>query len=100
MREKGKMKGKQNRILTGIAAALVLVTAVVMYAVHRAVPFMMDDLWYATLLAEDTPVRTVSDIFKSQIWHYFNWGGRSMTHSILQLTLLAGESAADVLNVG
>ena len=100
MREKGKMKGKQNRILTGIAAALVLVTAVVMYAVHRAVPFMMDDLWYATLLSEDTPVRTVSDIFKSQIWHYFNWGGRSMTHSILQLTLLAGESAADVLNVG
>lgn len=93
------MKEKQGRILFGITAVLMLITIGVTYLTHRMVPFMMDDLWYATLLSEDTPIRTFGDIVKSQVWHYQNWGGRSMTHSILQLTLLAGEAAADVLNV-
>lgn len=80
-------------LLTGIALAVIWMT-------HRAVPFMMDDLWYSTLLYDETPIRTLKDILDAQIWHYQNWGGRSMTHTILQLTLLAGQSAADILNVG
>jgi hypothetical protein len=66
---------------------------------HRAVPFMMDDLWYSTKLSNEEPIHNLKDIIESQIWHYNNWGGRSMTHGILQLTLLAGEKAADILNV-
>ena len=76
------------------------VSALVMYTTHREVPFMMDDLWYSTMLSDDRPITSIADIIKSQIWHYNNWGGRSMTHAILQLTLLAGEQAADILNVG
>lgn len=60
---------------------------------------MMDDLWYSTMLSSETPIASLGDIVQSQTWHYFNWGGRSMTHGILQLTLLAGETAADILNV-
>ena len=71
----------------------------VMFVTHRSIPFMMDDIWYSTMLSDDTPIASVSDIMKSQVWHYNNWGGRSMTHGILQLTLLAGELAADVLNI-
>lgn len=82
-----------------LSGGLLLLSIVVIYMTHRAVPFMMDDLWYSTLLSEDTPIASFSDIVKSQVWHYFNWGGRSMTHGILQLTLLAGEQAADLLNV-
>jgi hypothetical protein len=70
-----------------------------MYTTHRAVPFMMDDLWYSTKLFSEEPIHNLKDIIESQIWHYNNWGGRSMTHGILQLTLLAGEKAADILNV-
>lgn len=84
------------RVLSGI---LLVVSIFVVYETHRAVPFMMDDMWYSTLLSEDTPIASFLDIVRSQIWHYFNWGGRSMTHGILQLTLLAGEQAADILNV-
>lgn len=90
---------RQNRILWIVTCILLLISTVVMYITHRAVPFMMDDLWYATKLFSDAPIATFGDIVESQIWHYHNWGGRSLTHGILQLTLLAGEPVADVLNV-
>lgn len=78
---------------------LTLVSVCVMYMTHRAIPFMMDDLWYSTKLFSEEPIGNLGDIVESQIWHYQNWGGRSMTHAILQITLLAGERAADILNV-
>ncbi|MCM1065022.1 MAG: DUF6056 family protein [Eubacterium sp.] len=84
------------RTITGI---LIFVSILVTYLTHRAIPFMMDDLWYSTMLSDATPIASFSDIVKSQIWHYNNWGGRSMTHGILQITLLMGERAADILNV-
>ena len=93
------MRTKQKKIIWIMAGIMTMVSVLVMYMTHREVPFMMDDLWYATMLSDDTPVTSLADIVKSQIWHYNNWGGRSMTHGILQLTLLAGEQAADILNV-
>jgi len=102
---RGKMKGKKDvsahshKLMWGITGILIVISILVMYRTHRAIPFMMDDLWYSTVLSDDTPITSFSDIITSQIWHYHNWGGRSMTHGILQLTLLAGEKAADILNV-
>ena len=93
------MKERSRKIMWGVTGILIFVSVLIMYQTHRAVPFMMDDLWYATMLSDDTPIASFSDIIKSQIWHYNNWGGRSMTHGILQLTLLLGEHIADVLNV-
>lgn len=93
------MKKKQIRILWILTLLFTFISIAVMYATHRAVPFMMDDLWYSTMLSSETPIGSLGDIIQSQIWHYFNWGGRSMTHGILQMTLLAGEEAADILNV-
>lgn len=93
------MKTKSRRIMWIVTGILTVVSVVVLYMTHRKVPFMMDDLWYSTMLSDDTPIASLGDIVKSQIWHYNNWGGRSMAHGILQLTLLAGEQAADVLNV-
>lgn len=93
------MKEKSGKIIYGMTILLLFVSVVVLYMVHEKIPFMMDDLWYATRLYDDVPIASVKDIVESQIWHYHNWGGRSMTHGILQLTLLAGEKAADVLNI-
>lgn len=93
------MKEKQKRIMWCVTGVLTAVAVLVMYITHRSVPFMMDDLWYSTILSDDIPISSFGDIVRSQVWHYFNWGGRSMTHGILQLTLLAGEQAADILNV-
>ena len=93
------MKEKSHKLMMAATGVLLVLSILIMYETHREVPFMMDDLWYSTMLSDDTPITSFSDIVESQVWHYHNWGGRSMTHGILQLTLLAGETAADVLNV-
>ena len=97
--KKSEINSKNVRRIEILSGVLLAVSILVLYMTHRSIPFMMDDLWYSTLLSEDTPIASFSDIVTSQIWHYFNWGGRSMTHSILQMTLLMGEQAADLLNV-
>lgn len=96
---KNEKMERQSRVLWIVTCILLLISTVVIYVTHRTVPFMMDDLWYSTKLCSDTPITSFRDIIDSQIWHYHNWGGRSLTHGMLQLTLLAGERAADVLNV-
>lgn len=90
---------RQKKPVKFITVVMLGISALVIYMTNRHVPFMMDDLWYSTILSEDIPIASLQDIVKSQIWHYQNWGGRSITHGILQLTLLAGEQAADLLNV-
>ena len=96
------MKDRNNSqkriwILTGFLTGI---SMLILYVTHQYVPFMMDDLWYSTILSDESiPITSFGDIVHSQIWHYQNWGGRSMTHGILQLTLLAGEQFADLLNV-
>lgn len=92
-------KEKKTHLLWGISAILFLISLVVLYVTHRAIPFMMDDLWYSTVLSTEEPLTCFGDIIKSQIWHYHNWGGRSMTHGLLQMILMMGEPVADVLNV-
>lgn len=93
------MREKQKRIVLGITVFLLLVTVAVTYIVHKEVPFMMDDLWYSTMLSSEEPITSLGDIVKSQIWHYHNWGGRSITHGMLQITLLLGENITDILNI-
>lgn len=66
---------------------------------HRFTPFMMDDLWYSTNLATGEPLCNLRDIIEGQVWHYMNWGGRSITHGLLQMTLMSGELVADLINV-
>lgn len=75
-----------------------IVSVIVIYLTHHYVPFMMDDLWYSTMLSSDQPIKNFSDIIAAQTWHYNNWGGRSMTHTLLQCILLGGETLADILN--
>ncbi len=92
-------KTNKKNVLTGIIGLIVLgVTIVTVYLTQKWVPVMMDDLWYSTKLSDDTPIRNARDIFEAQVWHYNNWGGRSMAHTLLQFILLTGAKCADVLN--
>lgn len=92
-------KDRKQGVWLAVAGILLLITAGVMYITHRAVPFMMDDLWYSTNLSTGETLTGWNDVVESQIWHYNNWGGRVMTHGLLQLVLMAGEQVADLLNV-
>ena len=91
------MKNKTGTIAS-ISLILIAVTAIWVFILNREIPFMMDDLWYSTLLYSDEPIHSFSDIIKAQVWHWNNWGGRSMTHGLLQMILLCGETFADILN--
>lgn len=85
------------KVLT-LTAIFILIA--VEFMVHRSVPFMMDDLWYATNLVTGESLHSLSDIVESQVWHFFNWGGRCVTHGLLQLVLMCPEWVADLLNIG
>lgn len=91
-------KQRNKRIEHLFWCGLFLVTLGMVWTVQRAIPFMMDDEWYSTLLYSEEPLRSMGDIISAQIWHYFNWGGRSMTHTLLQMILCMGETFADICN--
>ena len=92
------MQEKQKKIIRRSSLVLILFTTVMIWYVNYLTDFMMDDEWYSTLLYVDTPIQNIRDIIHAQIWHYFNWGGRSMAHGLLQLILLCGEHWADIFN--
>lgn len=83
-------------IVTGVGLLLLLG---LQFMLHRATPFMKDDFWYSTNLVTGKKVSSPLDILQSQIWHYFNWGGRVFNHAVLQAVLATGEFWADVLNI-
>ena len=90
-------KSKNTYIIFTVIGVSVLL--ILQFIAHRTTPFMRDDLWYATNLVTGEKVSSVSDIIESQIWHYFNWGGRSINHALLQAVLASGEVVADIFNI-
>jgi len=93
------MMSKGKRVIyTIVAILLFLITVGTVWYINHIIPFMMDDEWYATLLYSDEKIKNLLDIFDAQKWHYMNWGGRSVTHTILQLVILSGEMVADIIN--
>lgn len=93
------MMSKTKKVLYTIVAILLFVVTVgSIWYVNHIIPFMMDDEWYATLLYSDAKIKNLLDIFEAQKWHYMNWGGRSVAHTLLQIVLLSGEIVADIVN--
>ncbi len=90
---------KNHKTAAAIAIGILSVAAVCMlFYANVSVPFMMDDIWYSTNLATGNTLSGFGDVIESQVWHYLNWGGRSITHAFLQLSLMCGERGADVIN--
>ncbi|MCR5618796.1 MAG: DUF6056 family protein [Lachnospiraceae bacterium] len=85
-------------VLSVLCIAMTVLAALLLYCSNVKVPFMMDDLWYSTDLRDGGSLNGIGDIIGSQVWHYMNWGGRVFTHGFLQLSLMCGERAADVIN--
>lgn len=90
-----KKKSQKLYIITAVGVAILLI---LQFVLHLMTPFMRDDLWYATNLVTGEKISSIGDIIESQIWHYFNWGGRSINHALLQAVLASGETGAAILN--
>ena len=57
---------------------------------------------YTLLVADDfnysMGINSISDIVASQYNHYFNWGGRSIAHFLVQFWLLVGKPVFNIAN--
>lgn len=93
------IKSEKKRINRALGIVFLAVTLLIIYICNDAVPIMMDDNWYATRLFDEQPVQSLTDVIAAQKWHYFNWGGRSIAHGLLQLTLMQGEFWANIINI-
>ena len=93
------MKHKNIIVEYALPITGILVIIALLYSLHYKIPFMMDDIWYATNLATAQPLENFGDVVESQVWHFLHWGGRNITHGLLQLTLMAGDTAANFINL-
>ena len=89
---------KQSAIINVIACGLFFLLLLLVYLCNKAVVFMQDDLWYSTNLVTETRIKEFADILQSQVWHYLNWGGRTVAHTLLQCLLWGGDNLCNILN--
>ena len=84
MIEKLKKLNINKKILIKI---FVLCVFVLMLLVNLLTPLIADDYSYA-LNNNHTRLSSIIDIYNYQVRHYFEWGGRTVAHSIAQLFLM------------
>ena len=89
---------KSKKKLTLTTLIILAITVVIVFITNRILVFMMDDIWYSTKLYSTEPITSLKDIIDAQVWHWHNWGGRSIAHGLLQLIIMCGNGFADVLN--
>ena len=101
VRQDSESRGFADKTKTTIFWTILLgVTILCMWVTQREVPVMMDDEWYSTILSAEEPLTSLQDIVQAQIWHYNNWGGRTVAHALAQVIFLyLSEPVADALNV-
>ena len=98
MSDSRKEQKKSNIILTFVVFVTMAFLVFILYLCNRIVIFMQDDLWYWTNLVTKERIAGVNDIVQSQIWHYFNWGGRTVAHTLLQFLLFGGGTLCNICN--
>lgn len=92
-------KLEDKKLLYCILAGCILIEIVLEFLLHREYVFMRDDMWYATNLVTGEPLKNFGDILEGQVWHYLNWGGRSVNHTVLQLVLMCGDAFCNIANI-
>ncbi len=67
---------------------LLTVIFISMLLLNIFTPLIADDYNYSFNMETLERLKTLPDIINNQIWHYLNWGGRSVVHSLANLFLL------------
>ena len=69
------------------------------FSLSSITPYQADDFRYKiNPLAHDFNFGLLNDVFQFQIWHYNNWSGRIVGHTILQLFLIPKKILFDFIN--
>lgn len=61
-------------------------------------PLAADDFSYIFVYGSSDRVNSFADVFRSQWLHYFNWGGRSVVHFIVQTFSWWGKPIFNIFN--
>lgn len=88
------------KIRSIIVFVILAVTFIFMFLLNFQYPFCLDDPAYSILKYDEVFIfpDTFTDIIKFQYYHYLNWGGRSVAHSIVQILLLFNPIIQDIIN--
>lgn len=86
-----KLTKKQQTILILVCIYLM------MLVLNLLTPLIADDYSYSLSL-DKTKVNSFMDVMNYQWWHYFNWGGRTLAHTIAQLFLLFPKIVFSIIN--
>lgn len=84
-----------HAFLFALAAAIILLG---MFYLTAHTPLQMDDYDYMFSWSTGAPLAGFQDILRSQMEHYRLWGGRSVTHTLVQSCLYLGKRVFNVLN--
>lgn len=68
-----------------------------MLILNLLTPLIADDYSYSLNL-DGTRINSIIDVLNYQWWHYFNWGGRTISHTIAQLFLLFPKILFSIIN--
>ena len=68
-----------------------------MLCLNFLTPLLADDYSYGLNLNEKR-IASIIDIFDYQVWHYFNWGGRTVAHTLAQILLVFPKAVFNILN--
>lgn len=68
-----------------------------MLCLNFLTPLLADDYSYGLNLNEKR-IASIMDIFDYQVWHYFNWGGRTVAHTLAQILLVFPKAVFNILN--
>ncbi len=85
-------KKMRTAVYIGIAVLLLLLNCLT--------PMVGDDYQYSFIFNRPERIESLADVFYSQYIHYFEWGGRSVAHFLLQFFLLLGKPVFNVFNTG
>lgn len=91
---------KRNKQLYMFAIVVVTVLiGVLFYILNYYTQFYGDDYLYSFSFSTGERIESIGQIIDSQIEHYNNMNGRSITHTLAQFFLLIGDYAFNYINV-
>lgn len=91
-----KKNSTQHHNISIIAVTMVI--GFLFFLLNYYTPLYGDDYSYSFSFLTGERITSVSQIFSSQLGHYQNTNGRSITHSLAQLFLLIGDDLFNYIN--
>lgn len=95
------MHQKEKRLRCALWVAVAAVVFAASFLANRLTPYLADDFRYMFHVGTGQRITGLGDLISSQVVHYFQWGGRSVAHTLAQVFLaLPSKWVFDVCSAG